>query len=142
MLLDTAYHGKFNIDFKPDKNGFNIPVYKSNGSVVSDISKLSSGQRVITKSALCLGLIDTFIGKYDIMCLDELDAALDSDNRRAFLDIINQQVSTLGLEQVFIISHNQEFFSQANLGLILFPNHTAPLHDKEFLERVTIIKTL
>ena len=139
MLLDTAYGGQFNIDFKVDQDGFKIPVYGNSGFTAEDITKVSSGQRVITKSALCLGLIDTFIGRYNILCLDELDGPLDDGNRLSFLDIINKQIEVLGLEQVFVISHNEEFLNQPNLGLILFPKHKAPLHDTDFMKRSNVI---
>ena len=53
------------------------------------------------------------------------------------------QIQHLKLEQVFIISHNNEFFScDENLGLILFTGHIAPINDPGFNSRSTVIADL
>ena len=61
------------------------------------------------------------------MYLDEIDGTLDSKNRDSFINILNKQIDKLGLEQVFVISHNKalyaiihynqlyEFFQEKNL---------------------------
>ena len=142
-LLNLAYNGTFNIDFKITDSEFSIPIYKNNGNTAADILQVSSGQRAMTKAALCMSLVSAFIGKYNILNLDELDAFLDDDNRRYFLYILLMQIQHLKLEQVFIISHNNEFFScEENLGLILFNGHIAPINDPGFNSRSTIIADL
>lgn len=138
-LLNIAYKGQFNIDFRITDKDFFIPVSKSNGNNADDVMEVSSGQRSMVKTALCFALINTFLGRYNIPAIDELDAFLDDFNRRCFLEILKLQIKTLGIEQLFVISHNDEFFAEKDLGLILFEGHTAPTTSEDFMERVTII---
>ena len=139
-LLNLAHGGNFQIDFKIDNAGFRIPVYK-NGKPSSDILDISSGQRAIVKTALSMSLVAAFIGKYRILNLDELDPFLDSKHRFFFLDILRNQIKKLDIAQVFIISHNDQFYScDEPLDLILFPEHNAPVDNPDFMARNNVVK--
>ena len=45
------------------------------------------------------------------MSLDEIDGALDTDNRRNFILIMERQIERIGSEQNFMITHNDAFSS-------------------------------
>lgn len=138
-LLDIAYRGGFSLNFKINEKELLIPVKKPNGSVAKDIKAVSQGQRAMVKTTLSLAILKRVFRNFNIISLDEIDAELDKQNRRAFLDILEAQVQELGLEQVFVISHNQEFLSKKGLNLILFPEHTAPVDTREFMDGKEII---
>lgn len=119
-LLDIAYNGKFSIKFLTEKSEFKINVIKEN-TTIDDILDASQGQRDMVSVSLSLALIKQQMnGKYNLLSLDECDAQLDKNNRESFLNIIEKQVDTLGIEQVFIISHNNCFDDYA-LNMILLP---------------------
>lgn len=138
-LLDMSYNGGFRINFNLNEKEFLIEVQKENGNSCGDVLIASQGQQAMTSTTLSFAIYQQALGRYNILCLDEIDATLDEVNRRVFLEIIRKQIDSLGLEQVFIISHNDEFFSEQDVGLILLPGHTAPLEDELFTARKTII---
>ena len=43
------------------------------------------------------------------MLLDEVDATLDTNNRRHFISILERLISMTGSEQIFLITHNNMF---------------------------------
>jgi DNA repair exonuclease SbcCD ATPase subunit len=141
-LLDMSYNGSFRINFDLNEKDFLIQVQKDNGTTCGDVLIASQGQQAMTSTTLSFAIYQQALGRYNILCLDEIDSTLDEVNRRVFLEIIRKQIDTLGLEQVFIISHNDEFFSEQDIGLILLPGHTAPLDDELFATRKTIIADL
>ena len=60
------------------------------------------------------------MSKYNILLLDEIDAELDGANRKSFIEILEKnQFEMLGVEQCFLITHNNEFDSY-NTNLMLF----------------------
>ena len=117
---------------------FRIPVRKANMSVCRDISEASQGETALTKTALSFAVFQHALGRYDILCLDEIDSTLDSANRAGFMDILQQQVETLGLEQVFVISHNHHFHS-AEVGIICFRDHSLDIGDPAFMTNKTLL---
>ena len=123
-LLDIAYEGKFSIKFLTEKTEFKIQVIKEN-TIIDDILDASQGQKDMVSVSLSLALIKQQMNaKYNLMCLDECDAQLDKNNRESFLSIIEKQIETLGIEQVFVISHN-DCFDNYPLNLIMLPGATA-----------------
>jgi DNA repair exonuclease SbcCD ATPase subunit len=138
-ILNNVYNGQFNIQFRLNEKDFFIHVVKSNGSELDDVLDLSSGQCAIIKTALSFAMIQNFIGDYNIPILDELDSTLDENNRRSFLDILKRQIENTNIEQAFIISHNNEFFAEKDLTLLLFNGHSAPTSDASFVARNTIV---
>lgn len=145
-LLKIAYGDKFKIKFDVTATDFNIEVYKSSGTYLSDISQASQGEVSLTNISLSLSMLQNMVKKYNIIYLDEIDATLSSENRRLFIDMLEKQIETLGIEQCFIITHNNEFYNK-NVDLILLKDHDCPIDDdgnidKEFLEGKNIIYKL
>lgn len=136
-LLDIAFNGDFKIKFIINDSDFLIQV-QSKGNVKSDIRMASQGEIAITTISISLALIEQTIGGYNILCLDEIDGNLDFSNRNNFMDILNGQVSKLGIEQVFVISHN-DAFDTAPVGMVLLKGHNVNKENQSFMENKDII---
>jgi DNA repair exonuclease SbcCD ATPase subunit len=87
---------------------FRIP-YTKNGITVSDVVYASQGETSFISLALSFALSSESIDKYNILLLDEIDATLDTTNRRIFLTILERQLDDIDAEQVFMITHNNMF---------------------------------
>lgn len=122
-LLDDAYGGRFRIDFEVTEREFLIPVRKTDGETLPDVKVGSDGERAMVTSILSLALLGRYLRLYPIFCLDEVDAVLDEHFRPMFATILGGQIDRLGLTQVFVISHNEEF-RDSSTNVILFPGHT------------------
>ena len=108
-LLDTIYNGELQIEgFLIDENEFRIPFNKA-GIRVPDISFASQGESSFISIVLSLSLIIQSMTKYDIICLDELDGPLDTNNREQFIKVLYEFIRQTGSEQIFLISHNNVF---------------------------------
>ena len=119
-LLSVAYDDKFFIEkFELTDKDFMIQVSKSDGTIIEDVSLTSQGESSLISVSLTLSLIEQTLKnniylsnyKYNILLLDEIDSVLDQENRRSFVDILEKQIEGLGIEQCFIISHNDVFDS-------------------------------
>jgi recombinational DNA repair ATPase RecF len=140
-LLDVAYGGTFRIGFNITDSDFFIEVHKENGRSCQDVKLASQGQVAMIKTTLSLAIFESALGRYNILCLDEIDGGLDESNRRMFIDIIDSQIVELGLEQMFCISHNDSF-DAANIGLILMPGHTIETTNTTLMRNKRIIADL
>jgi len=109
-LLKMAFKN-FELDFVINDKEFVIPVSINNIETGCDILTKSQGEKAIVKIAISLAIIERALSKYNIVYLDEIDGTLEEKNRRIFIDILEKQIDVLGIEQVFIISHNDEFNS-------------------------------
>ena len=108
-LLDTIYNGELQIEgFLIDENEFRIPFNKA-GIRVPDIAFASQGESSFISIVLSLSLIIQSMTKYDIICLDELDGPLDTNNREQFIKVLYEFIRQTGSEQIFLISHNNVF---------------------------------
>jgi len=76
--------------------------------------------------------------KYNIFLLDELDGALDATNRRCFIDMVQSQMKVLNSEQVFIISHNNEF-ENIPIDMILLKDNGIDTNNKDFMTNKTVL---
>ena len=121
-VLNTAFNGEFQIKFETTEKDFKIHVLAKD-NVKDDIKLASQGEIALTTISISLALIEQSIGEYNILCLDEIDGPLDPFNRENFLNILNGQINKLGIEQVFIISHNNAFDS-CPMDLVLLPGNT------------------
>lgn len=137
-LLSIAYNGQFMINFEVTSSDFFIKVIKADGTVLKDISEASQGEMSLTNISLSLAMIEKMIKKYNIIYLDEIDCTLSTENRRMFIQLLENQISKLNIEQVFIISHNNEFHTYP-VDLILLKDNDADIHNKEFMEGKNII---
>ena len=113
ILANKIIHEMFSddislLDFVITDKEFSIP-YIVNGIEIKDVSYSSQGERTTIVMALSFALLQQFIGKYNILLLDEVDSALYKDNRRKFIKIIEDQMGSIGCEQAFMITHNALF---------------------------------
>jgi DNA repair exonuclease SbcCD ATPase subunit len=112
-LLSLAYGDRFRVsDFVISDKEFKIQVRKQDAGILDDVLHASQGERALVTISLSLALIEQAISKYNILCLDEMDGPLDADNRSAFVEMLDTQARKLGIEQVLLISHNENFFGQ------------------------------
>lgn len=136
-LLDLAYGGDFEISFKTSAKDFYIQV-RSKENVKSDIKLASQGETSLTAISLSLALIEQSIGEYNILCLDEIDGPLDKNNREKFINILETQIGKLGIEQVFVISHN-DAFDACEMNLILLNGSTVDPSNASFMSNKKIL---
>lgn len=136
-LLKIAFNGDFQIKFVTTDKEFSIQV-ESKGNLKPDIKLASQGEIAVTTISLSLALIEQSIGEYNILCLDEIDGPLDPSNRSNFINILNSQIEKLGIEQVFIISHNNAFDTAA-MDLVLLKDNNIDQDNQIFMENKNII---
>ena len=138
-LLDIAYNGRFYIeDFELTDSDFFIKIVKDGNMRIQDVTLTSQGEMSLISLAFSFAMIEQSKKKYNVILLDEIDKELDSSNRRAFVDIIEKQLNDMGVEQCFIISHNQEF-DTSNLDLLLFNDHEVDKDNDDYMNGKTII---
>jgi DNA repair exonuclease SbcCD ATPase subunit len=132
-LLDKAYNGRFRIMFEVDDKNFFIRVLTGDGGGLDDVRMASQGETSLTSLSLSLSLIQQSVGGgYNILCLDEVDATLDSNNRSTFVEMLETQMDQLGSEQAFVISHNDQF-SDYPVDLILLKGNSAQTEDESWM---------
>lgn len=139
-LLNLAFNGKFEIHFESDPKNFFIRV-RTGDNEKNDIKLASQGEIALTTISISLALIEQSIGHFNILSLDEIDGALDTSNRGAFISILSSQVSKLGIEQVFIISHNNAFDS-VPMNVIMLKGCEEKLANPDFMKNKTVIYSL
>ena len=108
QMLGMAYDDLEISNFVINEKEFRIP-YVKKGIEVADITYASQGERSFLSLALSLALIIQTLDKYNIMLLDEVDATLDTNNRRYFISILERLITMTGAEQIFLITHNNMF---------------------------------
>ena len=108
-LLSLLFGGKFMFgNFVINESEFRITAMSESGIMHSDISEMSSAEKSMLSLVISFALLHASSTRYNILTLDEIDGALDSDNRMAFVNLIDRMMNILSIEQVFIISHNPE----------------------------------
>lgn len=108
-LLQHLFGGQFVIQpFVINESEFRIPI-QGNGLLVDDISSLSASQMAMVNMCISFALVFHSSTKYNIIKLDEVDSALDYENRVQYPFMLNKMMNLLGCEQCFMISHNTEF---------------------------------
>lgn len=108
QMLNMAYDDLEISNFVINEKEFRIP-YVKKGIEVADITYASQGERSFLSLALSLALIIQTFDKYNIMLLDEVDATLDTNNRRHFISVLERLIDITGSEQIFLITHNNMF---------------------------------
>jgi DNA repair exonuclease SbcCD ATPase subunit len=136
-LLDLAFDGDFEINFFTNEKEFFIQV-RVDEDVKNDIKEASQGEIALTTISISLALIEQAIGKYNILALDEIDGPLDNNNRENFISILNKQIDKLGIEQVFVISHNDAFDTE-EMDLILLKGSNVDQKGENFMKNKNII---
>lgn len=142
-LLDLAYDSKFRINFNITDKDFFIEVLKP-FSKLPDILWASQGETALTNLSLSLAMMESMFNKYNILYLDEIDGPLSITNRKLFLKMLLDQIETLGLEQVFVITHNKEFYPYP-IDLIVLENGDCKeidLNDETFMSNKNLLYKL
>ena len=109
QLLGLLFGGRFMFgNFIINESEFRIPCIGEAGIMHDDISEMSSAEKSMLSLVISFSLLHASSTRYNILELDEADAMLDSENRFAFINLLDQIMQILNVEQVFIISHNPE----------------------------------
>lgn len=107
-LIQIIFNGDYVIlPYIINDNEFRIPVGR-NGIANDDISSLSTAEVSMISMIISFVLMHQSASKYNIASLDEIDGGLDNHNRIKFVYLIDQIMSILGMEQIIMISHNNE----------------------------------
>lgn len=121
-LLQLAFDEEFYIDdFIINESEFRIPC-TGRGENNNDVQTASGGEKIMTSLAMSFALIQQSNYQYNIILLDEMDGELDKKNRKLFLHILEKQCSVINSDQIFVITHNNEFDSYP-CDLILLNGH-------------------
>lgn len=107
-ILSLLFNGEYTIQqFDIDENKFSIPC-TGNRIPCDDVSSMSGSQKCMIGLSLSCALLFKAGPNYNILRLDELDSTLDNYNRAHFIITINAIIQIMNIEQVLVISHNQE----------------------------------
>ena len=104
-LLDVMYDGEIEL-LKPtiDENNFSLP-FRCGTNTSLDIRYGSQSESTLLSLAVSLSL-SASLTHYNVPLVDELDAYLDGVMRDSFILMLQEIMSTLKMEQLFLISHN------------------------------------
>lgn len=97
-------------EFLLDSSDFSI-VMSRDGTEIKDASLCSGAETETVNTAISFSIIESNIanGGYDVLRLDEVDAALDETRRSSFIDMIQTRINKMNCDSCFIITHNGEF---------------------------------
>ena len=118
-LLALLFDGKFELlPYIINESEFRIPCVNKESSVHhDDISSCSSAERAMISMMISFSLLHHSSTVYNILRLDEIDAALDQNNRSNFLIVLNRFMKELGVENCIMISHSSEM-DMSNVDII------------------------
>jgi len=104
-LLNIMYDSEIEL-LQPiiDENNFSLP-FRCGSNKSADIRYGSQSESTLLSLALSLSLASA-LTTYSIPLCDELDAYLDASIRDDFILMLESMMSMLGMEQMFLISHN------------------------------------
>lgn len=108
-------------NFDISDSEFRIEALK-NGRVVDDVKKMSKGESALMSLAISFGKqrVMSSLDKYKIISLDEVDSYLKEEKKEIFKDIVLKQKEIFNLDQVFIVTHNENFTKMNNVSHICF----------------------
>jgi chromosome segregation ATPase len=109
-LLSLLFDGKFELlPYIINESEFRIPCMNKESSVYhDDISSCSSAERAMISMMISFSLLHHSSTVYNILRLDEIDGALDQNNRSNFLLVLQRFMKALGVENCIMISHSSE----------------------------------
>ena len=141
-FLDISFDGKLRLSkFQITDTEFNIFTEDATGRSTL-IETKSQGELALLKISISFAIYAYANIKanynFPFLYLDELDATLSAQNKEHFINMLKRQVSLLDISNVFIISHNREFWSE-EMGLILLKEHGIDLEDEEMMASKTIV---
>ena len=104
-LLNVMYDDEIEL-LRPviDETQFTLP-FRCGGNHSADIKYGSQSESTLLSLALSLSLASS-LTQYNVPLVDEIDAYLDSSFRDDFILMLSNMMASLGMEQMFIISHN------------------------------------
>jgi DNA repair exonuclease SbcCD ATPase subunit len=105
-LLNVIYDGEIEL-LKPtiDETMFTLP-FRCGTNKSDDIRTGSQSESTLLSLALSLALAHTLVPTRFVALVDELDAYIDANTRDSFVLMLNEMMSTLNCEQMFLISHS------------------------------------
>lgn len=118
-LLALLFNGKFELlPYIINESEFRIPCINKESNVQhDDISSCSSGERSMISMMISFSLLHHSSTVYNILRLDEIDGALDQNNRSKFLIVLDRFMKELGVENCIMISHSSEM-DMSNVDII------------------------
>ena len=104
-LLNVMYEGEIEL-LQPviDETSFTLP-FRCGVNKSDDIKTGSQSESTLLSLALSMSL-SSLLTHYNVFLLDECDGYLDTSMRDAFVTMLHDIMSTLKMEQMFIISHS------------------------------------
>ena len=121
QLLGMIFQGQYQLlDYVITPDEFRMP-FVGSGLIVDDITSGSTSQVCIMGMIINLSLLNQASTKFNITRLDEIDGGLDYNNRAVFMQILQRVIDILGIEQLFIISHNMESYNGGTDAIQLAP---------------------
>ena len=104
-LLQVMYDDEIEL-LQPviDESNFMLP-FRCGGNKSADIRYGSQSESTLLSLALSLSLASS-LTSYNVPLVDEIDAYLDASIRDDFILMLSAMMQTLGIEQMFLISHN------------------------------------
>ena len=125
QLLANLFGGIFNIlPFVITPDEFRIPIAVQGGINHDDITSMSSAQIAMISMIISISMLSQVSTKMNIIVGDEIDASLDTENRRIFFDILLMLMDMVNSHQCFLISHNSEY-TQNNCDVIWLRHNEA-----------------
>ena len=117
-LLGMLFNGEYVLyPFVINETEFRIPCC-GKGLMNDDISSMSASQIAMISMIISFALLHKSSSVYNIVKLDEVDGALDTNNRMQFIILLQRMMDMLRYNQCIMISHNAEV-NTANVDLIL-----------------------
>lgn len=121
QLLSMLFRGEYVLQpFIVNEKEFRMPVLGS-GILNDDISSMSTSQVCMISMILSFSLLHQSSSIYNIIKIDELEGGLDTQNRLAFFDVLNNLMIQLNYEQCIMISHNTEL-NMNSMDVIILKN--------------------
>lgn len=136
VMLSSAFNGNLYLDeFVINSKDFIIP-YRKCGDVGMDVSFASSSERSFISLCLTLAIIEETANKYGIVILDELDRGFSDNTKYKFIEILGTQIRRIGINQVFMVSHNYSYYEGYDLGYICFPGSNLTNKDSNSIIKI------
>lgn len=109
-MLSGLFGGAFNIlPFIITEDEFRIPIAVQGGLNHDDITSMSSAQIALISMIISISMLSQVSTSMNIIVGDEIDASLDTENRRRFFDILLGLMDMVNASQSILISHNSEY---------------------------------
>ena len=109
-LLGYMFNGALQLDMPIiNEKQFSIPFIGPNGIQVPDVSNGSTAQKCMIGLVFSCASMMKSSNTYNILRFDEIDGGLDTDNRRLFIQVVNQIMNIMRSTQCIMVSHNSEF---------------------------------